>query len=177
MSTGEKSAVRKERKAVADMAAQVSALSDMTVAELREKYEEAFGEPARSRNKDYLRKKVAWRIQELAEGGLSDRAQARIDSLAAKASIDWRKPEPEEKSVDQEPQRDARLPVAGTVITRTYKGVEHHVTVLEEGFEYQGARYTGLSRIAREITGTNWNGFLFFKLQRRSREPAREIGE
>jgi hypothetical protein len=174
MSIRERSAVRYERRVVADMATQVSDLSDMTVKELCGKYQEVFGGPTRSRNKDYLRKKVAWRIQELAEGGLSDRARTQIGRLAAKASINWRKPGPEKHSVAREPQRDARLPAAGTVITRAHKGIEHHVAVLEDGFEYQGARYTGLSRIAREITGTNWNGFLFFKLQRRSHEQAKE---
>ena len=68
--------------------------------------------------------------------------------------------------------RDPRLPPPGTVLTRAHGGVDHQVVVLEEGFEYQGQRFPTLSKIAKEITGTNWNGFLFFKLQRRTRGKA-----
>ena len=75
-------AAARARRAVADIPEQLAALRSLTVAQLRERYREVFGEPTRSRNKDWLRKKVAWRIQELAEGGLSDRALARIDKLA-----------------------------------------------------------------------------------------------
>ena len=69
---------RRERAAVADLGAQLAALDKLTVAELVEKYREVFGVPTRTRNKEYLRKRVAWRIQELAEGGLSEKALARI---------------------------------------------------------------------------------------------------
>ena len=68
--------------------------------------------------------------------------------------------------------RDPRLPPPGTVLTRAFKGVEHKVTVLDEGFEYRGERHNSLSQIARDITGTNWNGFLFFRLKRRTQTPA-----
>ena len=70
--------------------------------------------------------------------------------------------------------RDSRLPAAGTMLTRTYKGAEHEVRVLKEGFEYRGDRYPSLSKIAREITGTNWNGFAFFGLQNRGRQPSEQ---
>jgi hypothetical protein len=66
-------------------------------------------------------------------------------------------------------ERDPRLPEPGTVITREHGGVEHRVTVLEDGFEYRGERFPSLSKVARAITGTNWNGYLFFRLQRRGR--------
>ena len=169
---------KRKRAAVADVAGQLAALGNMTVGELRERYREVFGEPTRSRNKDYLHKKVAWRIQELAEGGLSDVALARIDALAADAPVRWRRPRAaspkpvmvasvaaENAPVD----RDPRLPPPGTVLTRAFKGVEHKVTVLDEGFEYRGERHNSLSQIARDITGTNWNGFLFWGLKRRTK--------
>ena len=131
-----------------------------------------FGEPSRSRNKDFLRKKIAWRIQELAEGGLSRRAKARIRELAKDAPARWRRPRGAkalfpfaDDGTDLE--RDPRLPADGTVLTRVYRGVEYQVKVRKDGFEYQGVVYPSLSKIAREITGTNWNGFLFFGLVKR----------
>ncbi len=75
---------------------------------------------------------------------------------------------------DADRERDPRLPAPGSVLSRRYQGAECRVTVLEKGFEYRGERYRSLSKIAREITGTNWNGFLFFAVQRRTRKHDRE---
>jgi len=159
---------RREREAAAGTGAQLRALEKMTVGELAEKYREVFGVPTRTRNKDYLRKRVAWRIQELAEGGLSPRALERIEQLAPEAPVRWRQPVARNGNgaapvvaVTKAP-RDARLPAAGTVLTRQHDGVEHRVTVLAAGFEYNDKPYRSLSAIARLITGTPWNGFLFF---------------
>jgi hypothetical protein len=158
----------------------------MTVGQLRERYREVFGEPTRSRNKDFLRKKVAWRIQELAEGGLSDHARACIEELAAHVPVRWRSsrngaarpPVPAETGEASAPDtpvaRDPRLPEPGTVLVRQHGGVEHRVTVLADGFEYAGQRYESLSKVARAISGTNWNGYLFFSLQRRTRKGRAE---
>ena len=117
-------------KAVANVAVHLAALGAMTVAELRSKYENVFGEPTRSHNKDYLRKKIAWRIQEIAEGGLSERARARINELAVGAPDHWQAPARRRMAANgraENAQRDSRLPVAGTVLSRTYKGAEHEV--------------------------------------------------
>ena len=177
MNGSDRSAIRAERKAVADVAVKLAALNAMTVTELRDKYENVFGEPTRSHNKDYLRKKIAWRVQEIAESGLSERARARIDELAVGAPDQWRAPARPRMAANGragDAPRDSRLPAAGTMLSRTYKGDEHQVKVLENGFEYRGTRYPSLSKIAREITGTNWNGFAFFGLQGRSRRPSRQ---
>ena len=175
-------AAQRARRAVADIPEQLAALRNMTVAELRERYREVFGEPTRSRNKDYLRKKVAWRIQELAEGGLSDRARARIDELADGAPVRWRSSgngaapgDSASAAPSAQTSRDPRLPEPGTVLKRAHGGADHLVTVLDDGFEYRGDRYASLSKIAREISGTNWNGFLFFGLQRRTRKTNGEV--
>jgi len=151
---------------VAKTAAELAALADLTVSGLAKKYEELFGTPSRSRNKQFLRKRLAFKIQELAEGGLSPRALARIEELqkslpplgpGATAKGSRRKPEAAASA-----KRDPRLPAPGTVLTRRHGKTEHRVTVLDKGFEYKGKPYRSLSRIAREITGTSWNGFLFF---------------
>jgi hypothetical protein len=143
----------------------------MTTRELAEKYLEVFGVPTRTNHKDYLRKRVAWKIQEIAEGGLSARALAKIDELAALSPLPWNRPvgAAEAAPADAAPEtaspaRDLRLPPAGTVLKRAHGGVQHEVTVLEKGFEYGGERFRSLSAVARKITGTAWNGFAFFNL-------------
>lgn len=167
---------RAEQRAIVDVATELDAVANMTVGELTEKYREVFGEPTRSRNKAYLQKKIFWRIQELAEGGLSPRAVDRIEELAVFAPARWRpligKPRPEPKS-----ERDPRLPEPGAVVSREWGGETHEVIVRDEDFEYAGRRYATLSRVAREITGTNWNGYLFFRLQKRSRGRTSQSSE
>jgi hypothetical protein len=121
------------------------------------------GSPPRSRNKDFLRKRPAWRIQELAEGGLSERALARIEELGPVALASWRRRAragmPASSRVPLEMvARDPRLPAIGTALTRIHGTTEHTVTILDDGFEYRGERYRSLSKIARVITGTPWNG-------------------
>ena len=66
-------------------------------------------------------------------------------------------------------ERDPRLPAAGTILRKTVKGAEHEIKVLESGFEYAGQTYRSLSKIAREITGTTWNGFLWAGLVERAK--------
>jgi hypothetical protein len=156
-----------KRAVVAQMGADLAALSHFTGPELAEKYLVLFGQPARSRNKYFLRKRLAWRIQELAEGGLSERALARIEELGADALATRRRP-PRPRTPASPPPgsvgmaRDPRLPSDGTVVRRVHGTAEHSVTVLDDGFEYRGERYRSLSKIARVITGTPWNGYLFF---------------
>jgi hypothetical protein len=154
-----------DRAAIATIAADLAALQCMTGPELADRYIALYGCAPRSRNRDFLRKRLAWRIQELAEGGLSERALARIEELGVEAWTSWRR-----SSRATEPPsataltraRDPRLPAVGTVLTRVHGTTEHRVTVLDDGFEYRGERYSSLSKIARVITGTPWNGYLFF---------------
>jgi hypothetical protein len=150
-----------DRATIAGVAADLAALREMTPADLAEKYVALFGAAPRSRNKDFLRKRLAWRIQELAEGGLSERALARIEELGPEALASWRRPA-RAGTASPRAARDPRLPVVGTVLTRIHGTAEHTVTVLDDGFEYRGERYRSLSKIARVITGTPWNGYLFF---------------
>jgi hypothetical protein len=159
---------RRELAAVTNTRRELVALDAMTVGELAEKYRALFGIPTRTRNKEYLRKHIAWRIQELAEGGLSPRALERIEHLAPQAPVRWQqhvgKPDPTagHSTVPGEAPRDPRLPPVGTILTRVHNGVEHKVTVLANGFEYNGQSHRSLSKVARLIVGTPWNGFTFF---------------
>jgi hypothetical protein len=155
-------------------AARIAALRDMTVADLREKYHEVFGEETRSRHKDFLWKRIAWRMQANEEGGLSERAKRRAAELANDADVRVRAPEGAfdaglpsfGRTTKQEfaQSHDPRLPMPGTVLTREYRGRVLRVTVLDAGFEHEGHVHRSLSAIAELVTGTRWNGFLFFGL-------------
>ena len=148
---------------IAGVTRQLAELETMSVTQLVARYRELYDAEPRSKNKAHLQKLLAWRIQELADGGLSGRAKARIAELAPLALAELHRRQ-RRRNPDQRPARDPRLPPPGTVLRRTYRDEEHQVTVLGEGFEYRGAIYRSLSQVAREITGTRWNGYLFFRL-------------
>jgi hypothetical protein len=144
------------------IAKQVDALGDMTVAELREKYLEVFGEESRSKHKDFLRKRITWRLQANEDGGLSERARRRAEELANDSDLRLLAPVARTVTRPFTPSHDRRLPMPGTVLTREYRGGTIAVTVLDTGFEYQGTVYRSLTAVAKAVTGTHWNGFHFF---------------
>ena len=153
------------------LSTQVEALRRMTPSQLKQKYLELFGEPSRTGNKDFLAKRCAWRIQSLAEGGLSERARKRAMELARDADIRLTIPKQLQTpgaggaTVRTTVQRDTRVPLPGTVLTRPYKGRVVSVTVLPAGFDHDGTVYSSLSAVAKAVTGTQWNGHLFFGLK------------
>ena len=155
-------------KRTKDTAAELAALGRMTVGELREKYQVVFGEETRSWNKDFLRKRIAWRIQELAEGGLSERARRRAEELACDADLRIRPLEPARlgKTVVRRlpVSHDRRLPMPGAVLTRQYQGETVTVNVLDDGFAFRGQVYRSLTAVAKAVTGSHWNGYHFFGL-------------
>ena len=147
---------------------EVAALRKMTVAQLVEKFVEVCGEGTRTRNKDWLVKRIAWRMQANEEGGLSERARKRAMELADDRYL--RLTAPKEMPLPAKPATqviDDRLPPPGNVITRTYKGEELQITVLADGFEWEGVRFDSLSAVAKAITGSHCNGYLFFGLAKR----------
>ena len=141
---------------------ELTALQRMRLPALRAKYAEVFGEETRSGHRNYLVRKIAWRIQARAEGGLSDRARARAEELADDADLRLTPPANTRGSIPG--VLDTRLPGPGTIITREYKGQTIEVKVIEKGFEYEGRSYRSLSAVARAVTGSHWNGYLFFGL-------------
>ena len=155
-----------------DVCKEVRALRAMTVGELRERYAEVFGEPTTSRHKEHLRKRIAWGLQAQAEGGLSERARRRATELADETALRLRAPNkathvaaPERTVTGRlKAPADKRLPMVGSVLTRVYKGREIKVIVRSDGFEYEGETYTSLSAVAKTVTGSHWNGYLFFGL-------------
>ncbi|MCH7780001.1 MAG: DUF2924 domain-containing protein [Acidobacteria bacterium] len=142
----------------------------MTVAELEGEWFKLYGQPTRSRNRDYLRKRLAWRIQELRHGGLSDGAKQRIDALAPDGFTRARTPVDATTVVDPRPRRDPRLPTPGTVITKIYKGRDLRVVVREDGLELDGTMYQTATALAKAITGSkSINGNLFLGITKRRR--------
>lgn len=151
---------------------EVAALKKMSVAELRAKYAEVFGEATRAANKEWLLKRIAWRMQALAEGDLSERAIRRAAELARDADIRLSPPKepPAPAVVEPGPKTriafkpEKRLPPPGAVLVRQYKGRRLEVAVLAKGFEFDGQVYKSLSAVAKAITGQHCNGFHFFRL-------------
>ncbi len=159
-----------------NVAREVAALRKLSMRELRARYAGAFGETTNANNKAWLVKRIAWRLQANAEGDLSERARRRAAELANDADLRLSPPKP---NADPPPEarvhiarlpagreggQEDRLPPPGTVIVRKYKGQTLRVTVLAEGFEFEGERYKSLSAVAKAITGQHCNGFLFFRL-------------
>ena len=153
---------------------QITALGRMMPKELRVRYAEVFGETTRSGNKEFLIKRIAWRLQSQAEGGLSDRARSRAEQLARDADIRLTPPKANTTAGNGRTVTgtmpsavDPRFPPLGTVITRNYKGQALRVTVLQNGFEYEGEVYRSISAVAKTVTGSHLSGIAFFNLGRR----------
>ncbi len=159
---------------------ELNQLKRLTPKQLREKYLQLFGEDTRTKNKTWLVRRIAWRLQSNAEGDLSERAKQRAVELARDSDLRLTPPSEEQlaslpqpkpsKPIATEPvapvptPSDSRLPKPGTVLTREYKGEEILVKVLANGFEWRGSVFASLSAVAKAITGSHCNGFAFFKL-------------
>ncbi len=151
---------------------EMAALGKMSVQRLRERYAEAFGEPTTGNNKSWLVRRIAWRLQERAEGGLDERARRRAAELSRDAGLRHVPPRPRARAtaiIETEPVavNDPRLPAPGTILTRPYKGETLEVKVLADGFEFRGERFASLSAVAKSATGSHCNGFAFFGLARK----------
>jgi hypothetical protein len=136
--------------------AQLAALPSKTTPELKQLWRDLYDREPPPYNKPFLVKRLAYRIQELAYGGVSARAEAKLKEL-----ID----EEDRRVKGKQPVRKGDRPITGTRLIREWKGVEHCVTVRAQDYEYQGRPYRSLSSIARQITGTRWNGPLFWGLR------------
>lgn len=158
------------------LAQEIGSLETMTVPQLRRRYWEVFGEETNSKHKVYLRKRIAWGIQANKFGGLSRNALDKIQEHADLRLLHARLPHgaferiaaaagvarPVEKRTASTKLLDGLEP--GSILTRVFKGTKYQVEVLATGFRYDGTTYRSLSAVARAITGTNWNGRLFFGL-------------
>ena len=157
-----------------DIVKEVAALQRMTIAQLRAKYADVFGEATHSGHKEFLVRKIAWRLQAQTEGDLSERARRRALELANDLDIRTRAPANPVTAPDPAQatsgtlsgSNESRLPMIGTLIKRDYKGRNIQVTVLRDGFEFEGKVYRSLSATAKAVTGTHWNGYHFFGISK-----------
>jgi hypothetical protein len=151
-----------------DWSNELAVLTRLGVHELRGKYAELFGEPTTTGNKTWLVRRIAWRLQALAEGDLSERARRRAEELAQDADLRLTRPRGAVSAIPDNSalklQSDARVPAPGAVLTRSYKGRTLRVQVLAHGFLYAGQTYASLSAVAKAVTGSHCNGYLFFRL-------------
>ncbi len=141
--------------------AQLAALKSAPAAALKQKWRDLFDREPPPYNRRFLESRLAYRIQELAYGGLSEDTLARLDALADEL----------EHKTSRRRSTLADRPIAGTRLIREWNGLEHCVTVRHSDFEYQGRPYKSLSAIAKHITGTQWNGLIFFGLKNTRKRP------
>ncbi len=140
----------------ASVLAQLAALGTASTPALKAQWRALFGAEPPPFSRPYLQSHLAYRIQELAYGGLRPETVQRLEALGER--LDGGKPQVRRVRQDDRP-------IAGTRLVREYQGVEHTVSVLPDGYEWQGRPYRSLSAIARAITGTRWNGPSFFGLR------------
>ena len=136
--------------------AQLAALKGAPAAALKTKWRTLFDTEPPPYNRRFLESRLAYRIQELAYGGLKKETVERLRVLAKQY---------DGKTGRRQKNRSERLPIAGTRLVREWQGVQHCVTIRGDDFEFQGRPYKSLSAIAREITKVRWNGWVFFGLK------------
>ena len=145
----------------------IAELRGAPVAELAERYEEVFATPPRVKHREWLWRRIAWKIQEQRFGGLSEVARRRLDLLIGELDL----PLNGERTVRGKVSRSTKPgdPPLGTTLTRTWRGTEIQTTAVEGGWEYDGVVHRSLSAVAKAVTGSHWNGRLFFGLKSRRR--------
>jgi hypothetical protein len=141
---------------LSNIIAELSNLKTASTSELRVKWKSLYGTDAPLYNRRFLESRLAYRIQELTYGGLKPETIKRLEALGEQ--LDGGKVAVRKTRMDERP-------IAGTRLVREWQGVEHTVTVLLDGFEWQGRPYKSLSAIARAIAGSRWNGWVFFGLK------------
>ena len=139
-----------------DVLHRLAALQSATIADLKDQWRLLFGKEPPAFNRRYLQDRLAYRIQELAYGGLKPETRARLEALGEQLDGG--------NVVLRRIRADTR-PLPGTRLLREHNGVQHVVTVRTNDFEYEGRPYRSLSAIAQHITGTRWNGWSFFGLR------------
>ncbi len=146
---------------------QIEGLRRMPYDELKALWHTMYGGEPPTYNRDFIINRLAYRIQELTFGGLSETARDKMRQILVQRGYDKTGVKVETKKSKRRRATDD-MPILGTRLVREWQGVRHEVTVVPGGVQYQGRRYRSLSAVARVITGSSWNGRLFFGIEARS---------
>jgi hypothetical protein len=138
--------------------AKLAALKSTPITALKQRWRDLYGKEPPPFSRSYIESRLAYRIQELAYGGLKPETRARLEALGEQLDGG--------NIVLRRIRADSR-PLPGTQLLRDWQGVQHVVTVRADDFEFEGRPYRSLSAVARHITGTRWNGWTFFGLRGR----------
>jgi len=133
----------------------IAALATMPTPELKKMWRDLYESEPPTFNRAHLEQRLTYRLQEIAYGGLTEKTIEKLKRLREKKS--------------GYPGRQIVKPLAGSVLVKEYEGIEHRVRVLSDGFDYDGQRFKSLTAIAYRITGTRWNGPMFFGLRKAER--------
>ena len=144
---------------------EIAELRDMTTEALTARYVELHGKQPHIRHREWLWKRIAWKIQERRHGGLSAVAQRRLEELIA--GLDLPTDEQTRAVTGKMKPADKKDPAVGQTLVRHWRGRDIEVKVLADGVEYEGERFRSLSAVARHVTGSKWNGKLFFGVTKR----------
>jgi hypothetical protein len=162
-----------EEQKRASVLRQVTALDGMPTPDLRAKWVELYGKEPPGFNRQFLIKRLVYRIQELAYGGLSDETRDRLARVLKEEGYNDLGVKTGRRAVHGSEKRLT----PGTVLVREFEGDLHHVNVVTTGFEYRGLHFKSLSAVARHITGVRWNGPRFFGLRRATTAPTVKVAD
>jgi hypothetical protein len=145
---------------------QIANLQNLTVPELDAEYRRLFGRPPRRRHPAYMAKRIGFKLQENANGGLTGPARAELERLASELHL----PDapPQRRVADDEARGSTGRPRPGTVLQRNWHDRQIRVEVTADGFLFDGEHFASLSAIAKRVTGQHWSGPRFFNLVGRS---------
>ena len=148
---------------IIDMAETLKVLQNLSREELIKRWKKLFNANSpQHAKKEFLIKHLVWELQARKQGGYSAQTKKQLDKLADKLAA---KQEINEEEINKHCRQNLEIK-AGTKLIREYKGEKHEVIALEKGFEYRNKPYKSLSAIAKEITGTQWNGKVFFGVKK-----------
>ena len=142
--------------------ARLAALKTTPTPDLKQQWRDLFETEPPPYNRRFLESRLAYRIQELAYGGLKPETIERLEALGEQLASG--------KGLSRR-SADENRPISGTRLIREWQGVEHCVTVRDHDYEYQGRPYKSLSAVARAIAGSRWNGWVFFGLKNHRARP------
>ena len=153
---------------------QISELQRLSYEELKERWAVLYGGTPPAYNRTFIIKRLAYRIQELAHGGLSENVHAKMREILDAHGFDENACDRTTRQTQREKRRRQEMPVSGTRLVRDWNGRRYEVVVVPGGFEYEGKKYRSLTAITKAITGTHWNGRAFFGFRNdRSKKEAR----